>query len=133
MRVAAAALVLVALASTGCGSSGSGTISLGAARTYHLAQFTPSTFGAGHPEEVSFTIDKPSGGPLTNLNGSLRNFQLTSWITVRGAPGHKLSVPQSKGSSGARDRITIAAAATAAIALMAAFVLYRRRKPEASG
>ena len=48
------------------------------------------------------------------------------------AAGHKLSVPKSKGSSGARDRITIAAAATAAVALMAAFVLYRRRKPEAS-
>lgn len=48
------------------------------------------------------------------------------------AAGHKLSVPKSKGSSGARDRITIAAAATAAVALMAAFVLYRRRRPEAS-
>lgn len=43
------------------------------------------------------------------------------------AAGHKLRVPKGKGSSGARDRITIAAAATAAIALMAAFVLYRRR------
>lgn len=49
------------------------------------------------------------------------------------AAGHKLSVPKSKGSSGARDRITIAAAATAAIALMAAFVLYRRRGSEPSG
>jgi hypothetical protein len=47
------------------------------------------------------------------------------------AAGHKLSVPKTKGSSGARDRITIAAAATAAIALIAAFVLYRRRRSEA--
>jgi len=45
--------------------------------------------------------------------------------------GHNLSVPKTKGSSGARDRITIAAAATAAIALIAAFVLYRRRRSEA--
>jgi len=42
------------------------------------------------------------------------------------AAGVKI-VPQSDGS-GSRDRITIAAAATAGIALTAAFVLYRRRR-----
>jgi hypothetical protein len=36
-------------------------------------------------------------------------------------------VPKSGGSNG-RDRVTIAAAATAGIALIAAFVLYRRRE-----
>ena len=48
------------------------------------------------------------------------------------AGGHKLTAPKGKGSSGARDRITIGAAATAAIALMAAFVLYRRRRSGAA-
>ena len=58
--------MLLTLAATGCGSSGSGKIVVGAARTYHLAQFTPATFGAGRPQHVSFTIDQPSGAPLTD-------------------------------------------------------------------
>jgi hypothetical protein len=66
LRAFAAAVVVVTLASTGCGSSGSGKIVVGAARTYHLAQFAPATFGAGRPQHVSFTIDQPSGAPLTN-------------------------------------------------------------------
>jgi hypothetical protein len=41
------------------------------------------------------------------------------------AEGHRLAVPKGGGSAG-RDRITIAAAVTAGIALFAAFVLYRR-------
>jgi hypothetical protein len=43
------------------------------------------------------------------------------------AAGHRLAVPKVSGSSG-RDRLTIAAAATAGIALIAAIVLYRRRE-----
>jgi hypothetical protein len=43
------------------------------------------------------------------------------------AEGHRLAVPKSGGSAG-RDRLTIAAAVTAVIALVAAFVLYRRRE-----
>ncbi len=46
------------------------------------------------------------------------------------ADGHRLTVPKVGGSSG-RDRLTIAAAATAGIALIAAIVLYRRRGPAA--
>lgn len=41
--------------------------------------------------------------------------------------GHQLAAPKVGGSAG-RDRLTIAAAATAAIALIAAIVLYRRRE-----
>src|SRR6185436_18700812 len=50
------------------------------------------------------------------------------------AEGHHLKAPQGGGGSTSRDRITIAAAATAGIALVAAFVLYRRQKrsPQAS-
>jgi hypothetical protein len=44
------------------------------------------------------------------------------------AEGHQLAAPKSGGSN-RRDRITIVAAATAGIALIAAFVLYRRRVP----
>jgi hypothetical protein len=43
------------------------------------------------------------------------------------ADGHRLAVPKG-GSSASRDRITIAAAVTAGVALIAAFVLYRRRE-----
>jgi hypothetical protein len=46
------------------------------------------------------------------------------------ASGTRLAVP-SGGGSASRDRITIAAAATAAIALVAAFVLFRRGRQRA--
>jgi hypothetical protein len=46
------------------------------------------------------------------------------------ANGHHLVVPRGGGSA-SRDRLTIAAAVTAGIALIAAFVLYRRREPPA--
>jgi hypothetical protein len=52
-------------------------------------------------------------------------------VAVRGlaaAQGHALAVPTSGGSA-SRDRITIAAATTAGIAVVAAFLLYRRRRP----
>ena len=44
------------------------------------------------------------------------------------ADGQKLEVPNVSKGSTSRDRITIAAAATAGVALIAAFVLYRRQK-----
>jgi hypothetical protein len=46
------------------------------------------------------------------------------------AEGNRLAVPKSGGSA-SRDRLTIAAAVTAGVALLAAFVLYRRRPPKA--
>jgi hypothetical protein len=49
----------------GCGSSGgAGDITVGAARTFRLADFSPKTFAAGRPQRLSFTIDQPSGEPL---------------------------------------------------------------------
>jgi hypothetical protein len=44
--------------------------------------------------------------------------------------GRRLAAPKVGGSAG-RDRLTIAAAATAGIALIAAIVLYRRRQKPA--
>ena len=46
------------------------------------------------------------------------------------AEGRRLTVPKVGGSTG-RDRLTIAAAATAAVALIAAIVLFRRRQKPA--
>lgn len=48
------------------------------------------------------------------------------------ANGHRLEI-SSGGGSNARDRITIAAAATAGIAVIAAFALYRRQRKSTSG
>jgi hypothetical protein len=62
----AAILVLLAAVPAGCGSSGSGEITVGAARTFQLSGFSPLTFAAGRPNEMSFTIRQPSGAPLTS-------------------------------------------------------------------
>jgi hypothetical protein len=59
------ALAGVALVLAGCGSS-AGTLTVGPARTFRLAQFTPATFEPGRPQRVSFTIEQPSGAPLTS-------------------------------------------------------------------
>ena len=58
-----AGLVLVL---AGCGSSGPAQLTIGAARTFGLAGFTPTRFNAGKPTRLSFTIDQPSGKPLTS-------------------------------------------------------------------
>jgi hypothetical protein len=51
----------------GCGSSkGPGEITVGAARTFRLADLSPKTFAAGRPDRLSFRIEEPSGAPLTS-------------------------------------------------------------------
>jgi hypothetical protein len=63
----AAILVPLALVIAGCGSSGgSPQITVGAARTFQLANFAPARFTAGKPSRLSFTIEQPSGEPLTS-------------------------------------------------------------------
>jgi hypothetical protein len=61
-------VVLVALLA-GCGSSGAKQITIGAARTYVLAQVSPQRFASGRPQELSFTIRQPSGSALTSFRG----------------------------------------------------------------
>jgi len=57
---------LLALAGCGGGSSAGPTITVGAARTYRVAGFGPTTgIQAGKPTLISFTIMKPDGKPLT--------------------------------------------------------------------
>jgi hypothetical protein len=62
----AATLVVLAAALSGCGSGGSGEITVGAARTFDLAGFSPATFKAGQADPMSFAIKQPSGAPLTD-------------------------------------------------------------------
>jgi hypothetical protein len=63
--VVGALAVALCMLLAGCGSS-AGTVTVGAARTFKLAQFTPGTLEAGRPQQLSFTIEQPSGAPLTS-------------------------------------------------------------------
>lgn len=61
----AAIAVLLTVAVAGCGSSAPPQITIGAAKTFDLAGFSPARFQAGKPTALSFRIDQPSGAPLT--------------------------------------------------------------------
>ncbi len=62
-----AGLVALVLLAAGCGSSGSGGITVGAARTYALEGFRPTApVAPGKPAVVAFTITQPSGAALTD-------------------------------------------------------------------
>ena len=63
--VAGVLSVALSVLLAGCGSS-PGTLTVGAARTFKLAEFTPGTLEAGRPQQLSFTIEQPSGAPLTS-------------------------------------------------------------------
>src|SRR5438105_1055334 len=69
VRVGAArglVLALAALVVAGCGSSSGPKITIRAALVYHLAGFSPAgPLVARRPERLSFTVDQPSGAPLT--------------------------------------------------------------------
>ena len=62
-------LVALVLLAAGCGgSSGSGGITVGAARTYQLTGFRPAApVPPGKPAVVAFTITQPDGTPLTDF------------------------------------------------------------------
>lgn len=61
------ALIGLVLLVAGCGSSGgTAQLTVGAARTYSLRDFAPTKFTAGKPVRLSFTIEQPSGKPLTS-------------------------------------------------------------------
>jgi hypothetical protein len=64
VRFAAIAFLLT-VAGAGCGSSAPPQITIGAAKTFDLARFSPARFQAGKPTALSFRIDQPSGAPLT--------------------------------------------------------------------
>jgi hypothetical protein len=63
----AATFVLLAASIAGCGSSGGpGQITVGAARVFRLADFSPAKLVAARPQRISFSILQPSGTPLTS-------------------------------------------------------------------
>jgi hypothetical protein len=65
MRRFAALLLLLPLVA-GCSSSGSKKIAIQPAKVYRLAGFAPgASIAPGKPTTVAFTIDQPSGSPLT--------------------------------------------------------------------
>jgi hypothetical protein len=65
MRRLAALLLLLPLVA-GCSSSGGKKIAIQPAKTYRLAGFSPaSSITPGQPTTVAFTVDQPSGSPLT--------------------------------------------------------------------
>lgn len=68
MRRLAALLLLVSFAAGCSSSSNSNGITVGAAKTYRLASFQPGGLvSPGKPTDVAFTIDQPSGSPLTSF------------------------------------------------------------------
>jgi hypothetical protein len=99
VRLAATA-VLLTVAVAGCGSSAPPQITIGAARTYKLADFSPVRFTAGKPVLLSFRIDQPSGAPLTRYRTGSGPHTGVHLIIVRsdlGAIIHKHPKPQAGG------------------------------------
>jgi hypothetical protein len=68
-------------------------------------------------------LSAPGRDPTKEVEGAIAAVQ-----QLAAASGHKLVAPKNSTDSAARDRLVIAAAATAAIAAIAGLVLYRRRK-----
>ena len=65
MRRFAALLLLLPLVA-GCSSSGSNKIVIQPAKMYRLSGFEPAgTIAPGKPTTVAFTVNQPSGSPLT--------------------------------------------------------------------
>jgi hypothetical protein len=99
VRLAAIAVLLAAVLA-GCGSSGSPQITIGAARTYKLANWSPAQFTAGKPAVLSFRIDQPSGAPLTDYRTGSGPHTGVHLIIVRDDLGviiHRHPKPQAGG------------------------------------
>ena len=62
-----APLLFLSVLLAGCGSSGAQQITIGAARTYELTRLSPARFTPGRVQDFSFTIQQPSGAPLTRF------------------------------------------------------------------
>jgi hypothetical protein len=88
----------------------------------------PSGYGyavGGDPDPKASRVLKTLPAPGSNATKEVEAATVAVQRLATAA-GYKIALSQ--GSSGSRDRLTIAAAATAGIALTAAFVLYRRRR-----
>jgi hypothetical protein len=85
----------------------------------------------GVPDPKATKILKPLPPPGRDVTKEVVGAE-AAVRTLATAAGRRLVVPKVAGSSSTRDRITIAAAATAGIALFAAVVLYRRQRRSAA-
>jgi hypothetical protein len=81
----------------------------------------------GRVDPKASRLLKPFPPPGRDATKEVRGAETAVRILATAA-GHRLAVTKVGGSSNTRDRITIAAAATAAIALFAAIVIYRRQR-----
>jgi hypothetical protein len=91
----------------GCGSS-SGTLTVGAARTFKLTRFTPATLEAGKPQQISFTIEQPSGAPLTSYRTGSGPHTGVHLIFVRSDLGAIVHVHPPIGADGRiTERVTL--------------------------
>jgi hypothetical protein len=81
----------------------------------------------GKPDPKMSSLLKPLAPPGRDATNEVRGAE-TAVRKLATASGHRLVVANAGGSSNTRDRITIAAAATAGIALFAAIVLFRRQR-----
>jgi hypothetical protein len=96
----AAIAVLLTAALAGCGSSAPPQITIGAAKTFDLAGFSPARFTAGKPALLSFRIDQPSGAPLTQYRTGAGPHTGVHLIIVRSDLGtiiHRHPKPQAGG------------------------------------
>jgi hypothetical protein len=96
----AAIAVLLTVAVAGCGSSAPPQITIGAAKTFDLARFSPARFQAGKSTTLSFRIDQPSGAPLTRYRTGSGPHTGVHLIIVRsdlGAIIHHHPKPQAGG------------------------------------
>lgn len=85
----------------------------------------------GDPDPKTAKILKPLPPPGRDATKEVVGAE-TAVRMLATASGHRLVVEQVRGGSSTRDRITIAAGATAGIALFAAVVLYRRQRRAAA-
>ena len=100
VRLAAIAVLLAAVVA-GCRWSGPPQITIGAAKTYQLADWQQPKFTAGKPAEVSFRIVQPSGEPLTAYRTGSGPHTGVHLIIVRddlGAIVHRHPKPQAGGT-----------------------------------
>jgi hypothetical protein len=100
VKLAAIAVLVIAVAS-GCGSSSPPQITVGAARTFRLARWSPAQVRTGKPTVLTFRIDQPSGAPLTEYRTGSGPHTGVHLIIVRsdlGAIIHHHPKPQADGT-----------------------------------
>ena len=93
LAAAAAGAALLSLAACGGSSSSPPSVTVGAARTYHLSGFGPTKgIRPGKPTLVHFTIVKPDGKPLTHYREGSGPHTGADLIIVRSDDSHVLYI-----------------------------------------